>query len=52
MLRDDEGAISARFHDGISDVGQIGDGSPVVEAIAAGALGAAFDYVAGYNTRR
>src|SRR5258708_34678435 len=47
VFGDDEGAIGLSFDDGIADVGHVGNVLPVDLAIAAGALGAALDDVAG-----
>ena len=45
MLDEIERAIGSRFDDGITDVGHVRDALPVLEAVAAAALRAAFDDV-------
>ena len=52
MLHDDERPVSRRLDDRIADVGEIGDVLPVVQAVAAGALRAALDDVAGDDSGR
>ena len=47
MLGDDERAVGAGLDDRIADVGEVGNLPPVVQAVAAGALRAALDDVAG-----
>ena len=47
VLRDDERAVGARLDDRIADVREVGNVPPVVEAVAARALRAALDDVAG-----
>ena len=47
VLGDDERAVGACFDDGIADVGEIGNRSPVVQTVAARALRAALDDVPG-----
>ncbi len=51
MLGDDEGAVARRLDDRIADVGEIGNVAPVVQAVAARALRAALDDVAGDDPR-
>jgi hypothetical protein len=52
VLDDLEGAIRRRIHDGISHVTEIGDVFPIEQAVAAGALGPAFDNVSGHDAGR
>ena len=52
VFRDDESAVGFGFENRIADTGEIGDALPVRLAIAAGALGSAFDGVARDRARR
>ena len=45
VLRHVEAAVGIRFHDRVSDVGEVGDALPVHEAVSSAALRAAFDRV-------
>ena len=51
MLVDDERAVGVAFDDRIADVREVGNVLPIVEAVAARALRAAFDDVAGDDSR-
>src|SRR5205807_9859802 len=51
MLGDGQRTVRASFHDRIPDVRQVGNRSPVVEAVAPRTLRAALDDVAGDDSR-